>query len=78
MADNSLPERELSKLEASAQKSDAALNIDTTRRAFIGRAAIATLPVVLATVRGRTASAWGGGGTPSCPKSANISSCVGH
>jgi hypothetical protein len=77
MADNSLPERDLSKPETAVQKSDAA-TIDTQRRAFIGRAAIAALPVVLATVRGRTASAWGGGGTPSCPKSANISSCTGH
>jgi len=74
MADNSLPGRELSKPEATAQKSGA---VDAERRAFIGRAAIATLPVVLATVRGRTASAWGGTqSTPSCPASANISSCA--
>jgi hypothetical protein len=78
MADNSLPERELSNPETTAQKSDAAVKIDAQRRAFIGRAAIAALPVVLATVRGRTASAWGGTSTPSCPKSANMSSCAGH
>ena len=70
MADNSLPERELSKPESQAQKSDA---VDTDRRAFMGRAAIAALPVVLATVRGRSVYA---AGTASCPASANISSCA--
>ena len=70
MADNSLPERELSTSDDVALKSDAP---DTDRRAFIGRAAIAALPVVLATVRGR--SVYATTGTASCPASANISSC---
>jgi len=69
MADNSLPERELSISDVTTQKSDA---VDTQRRAFMGKAAIAALPVVLATVRGRSVHA---AGTASCPASANISSC---
>lgn len=73
MADNSLPERELSKSDTAVQKSDAVSTVDTQRRAFMGRAAIAALPVVLATVRGR--SVYATTGTASCPASANISSC---
>jgi hypothetical protein len=72
MADNSLPERELSKLETPAPTGDA---VDKQRRLFMGRAAVAALPVVLATVRGRTVFAKAG--TASCPASANISSCAG-
>jgi hypothetical protein len=72
MADNSLPNRELSKAESAAPKSDA---VDTDRRKFMGRAAIAALPVVLATVRGRSVYATG---TASCPASANMSSCQGR
>jgi hypothetical protein len=72
MADNSLPERELSKLETPAPNADA---VDKQRRLFMGRAAVAALPVVLATVRGRTVFA--ANGTASCPASANISSCAG-
>ncbi len=75
MADNSLPEHELSTVERAAQKFEAADKTDTSRRAFVGRAAIAALPVVLATVRGRSVYA---SGTASCPGSANISSCTGH
>jgi hypothetical protein len=72
MADNSLPERELSKLETPAANGDA---VDKQRRLFMGRAAVAALPVVLATVRGRTVFA--STGTASCPASANMSSCAG-
>ena len=73
MADNTLPDHELSTTPTEAQKSDAPARIDSDRRAFIGRAAIAALPVVLATVRGRTAFAQSG--TVSCQGSANMSSC---
>jgi len=71
MADNSLPERELSTSDLSTRKNDA---VDKDRRVFMGRAAVAALPVVLATVRGRTVFAQTG--TASCPASANISSCT--
>ena len=73
MADNSLPERELSTSDSSPRTSDA---VDKDRRVFMGRAAIAALPIVLATVRGRTVFAQTG--TASCPASANISSCTGR
>jgi hypothetical protein len=69
MADNSLPNRELPKAETPALQSGP---VDTDRRVFIGRAAIAALPVVLATVRGRSVHAQG---TVSCPASATMSSC---
>lgn len=46
---------------------------DDQRRAFLRRAALAGLPVVLATVKGRTVYAQTG--TASCPGSANLSSC---
>ena len=69
MADNSLPERDLS------QVPEAAKNVDDERRAFLRRAAVAGLPVVLATVRGRTVFA--SQTTASCPASANMSSCGG-
>jgi len=46
---------------------------DDQRRAFLRRAALAGLPVVLATVKGRTVYATGG--TASCPGSASLSSC---
>ena len=46
---------------------------DDQRRAFLRRAALAGLPVVLATVKGRTVYATGG--TASCPGSAQLSSC---
>jgi hypothetical protein len=70
MADNSLPNRELSKPEPTATPEG---SVNTYRRAFIGRAAIAALPVVLATVRGRSVHAQG---TVSCPASATMSSCT--
>jgi len=73
MAENTLPERELSTPEASANNVE---RVDKERRLFMGRAAVAALPVVLATVRGRTVFAQTG--TPSCPASANLSSCTGR
>jgi hypothetical protein len=66
MADNSLPERALAaKTEVSA--------VDQDRRRALKRVALVGLPVVLATVRGRTA--WAADPTPSCRASANMSSC---
>jgi hypothetical protein len=70
MADNTLQDRELSKAVVPADE-----KVDLDRRIFFGRAALAALPVVLATVRGRTVFA---AGTASCPASANISSCTAH
>ena len=46
---------------------------DDQRRVFLRRAALAGLPVILATVKGRTVYAQTG--TASCPGSANLSSC---
>lgn len=46
---------------------------DDQRREFLRRAALAGLPVILATVKGRTVYAQTG--TASCPSSANLSSC---
>jgi hypothetical protein len=70
MADNTLPERDLS-----APSSSSEAVTDDERRKFLRRAAIAGLPVVLATVRGRTVFA--AGQTASCPASATTSTCGG-
>jgi len=69
MADNSLPERDLSVPPASTENAN-----DDERRKFLRRAALAGLPVVLATVRGRTVFA--GGGTASCAASLGVSGCA--
>jgi hypothetical protein len=66
MADNTLPERDLSAPSSSIEDVK-----DDERRKFLRRAAIAGLPVVLATVRGRTVFA--GGGAASCTGSLNTS-----
>jgi hypothetical protein len=68
MADNSLPARDLP--EPSSPIED--VN-DDERRKFLRRAALAGLPVVLATVRGRTVFA--AGQTASCTGSMVISTC---
>jgi hypothetical protein len=68
MADNSLPDRDLSKPVAPPA------DVNDERRKFMRRAALAGLPVVLASVRGRTVFAWGTS-TPSCPASAKGSKC---
>jgi hypothetical protein len=69
MADNSLPDRDLSKLSSAVEE------VSDERRKFMRRAALAGLPIVLATVRGRTVFA--SGGTASCPSSAHGSACGG-
>ena len=69
MADNTLPERDLSASSSSIEDVK-----DDERRKFLRRAAIAGLPVVLATVRGRTVFA--GGLTASCSTSLGVSGCA--
>jgi len=69
MADNTLPERDLSAPSSSMEDVK-----DDERRKFLRRAALAGLPVVLATVRGRTVFA--GGQTASCAASLGISGCA--
>jgi hypothetical protein len=69
MADNTLPERDLSATSSSIEDVK-----DDERRKFLRRAAIAGLPVVLATVRGRTVFA--GGLTASCAASLGVSGCA--
>jgi len=69
MADNTLPERDLSASSSSIEDVK-----DDERRKFLRRAAIAGLPVVLATVRGRTVFA--GGLTASCAASLGVSGCA--
>jgi hypothetical protein len=59
MADKSLPDRDLPE-----QPAVPATKLDDERRAFLRRAALVGLPVVLATVRGRTVFA--GGQSASC------------
>jgi hypothetical protein len=66
MADNTLPEGDLSAPSSSIEDVK-----DDERRKFLRRAAIAGLPVVLATVRGRTVFA--GGQTASCAGSVRAS-----
>ena len=66
MADNTLPERDLSAASSSIEDVK-----DDERRKFLRRAAVAGLPVVLATVRGRTVFA--GGGSASCAASLRTS-----
>jgi hypothetical protein len=68
MADNSLPDHDLP--EATAPTAEVS---DDERRKFLRRAALAGLPVVLATVRGRTVFASGGVG--SCATSMGASGC---
>jgi hypothetical protein len=67
MADNSLPQRDLSEPVPAVEK------VNDERRKLFVRAALAGLPVVLATVKGRTVFA--SPSTPSCPASAKISTC---
>jgi len=69
MADNTLPERDLSATSSSSEDVK-----DDERRKFLRRAAIAGLPVVLATVRGRTVFA--GDLTASCAASLGVSGCA--
>ena len=68
MADNSLPDRDLSKTSAPIE------DVNGDRRKFVRRAALAGLPIVLATVRGRTVFA-SQTATPSCRPSMNSSRC---
>jgi len=68
MADNSLPDRDLPESASSPE------DVSDERRTFLRRAAIAGLPVVLATVRGRTVFA--SGLTASCAASLGISGCA--
>jgi len=70
MADNSLPHHDLP--EATAPT--AAEVSDDERRKFLRRAALAGLPVVLATVRGRTVFA--SQLTASCAASLGVSGCA--
>lgn len=67
MADKFQPEHDI--LDAAESTTSVA---DEQRRAFLRRAALAGLPVVLATVKGRTVYAQT---TASCPASANLSTC---
>ena len=67
MADNTLPERDLSKPPSPVEE------VNDVRRTLLIRTALVGLPVILATVRGRTVFA--AGGTASCRASANVSSC---
>jgi hypothetical protein len=69
MADNTLPERDLSAASSSIEDVK-----DDERRKFLRRAAIAGLPVVLATVRGRTVFA--SQLTASCAASLGTSGCA--
>jgi len=69
MADNSLPERDLSEATSSGEQVS-----DDERRRFLRRAALAGLPVVLATVRGRTVFA--SQLTASCAASLGVSGCA--
>ena len=69
MADNTLPERDLSATSSSIEDVK-----DDERRKFLRRAAIAGLPVVLATVRGRTVFA--SHLTASCAASLGVSGCA--
>jgi len=69
MADNSLPDHDLP--EATALTPEVS---DEERRKFLRRAALAGLPVILATVRGRTVFA--GGLTASCAASLGVSGCA--
>ena len=69
MADNSLPDHDLS--EPTAPTAEVS---DEERRKFLRRAALAGLPVILATVRGRTVFA--GGLTASCAASLGVSGCA--
>jgi hypothetical protein len=69
MADNSLPDRDLSKPSSPTEGVS-----DDERRKFLRRAALAGLPVVLATVRGRTVFA--SGQTASCAASLGVSGCA--
>jgi hypothetical protein len=71
MADKSLPDRDLSEASSSIE----GVNNDD-RRKFLRRAALAGLPVVLATVRGRTVFA--SGQTASCAASMGASGCAGR
>ena len=71
MADNSLPDRDLSQPSAPIE------DMNGDRRKFMRRAALAGLPIVLATVRGRTVFASGTTATASCPASAHSSACGG-
>jgi hypothetical protein len=69
MADKSLPDYDLS--ESSAPVGEVS---DDERRKFLRRAALAGLPVILATVRGRTVFA--GQLTASCAASLGVSGCA--
>jgi len=69
MADNTLPDHDLP--EATAPTAEVS---DDERRKFLRRAALAGLPVVLATVRGRTVFA--GQLTASCSASLGVSGCA--
>lgn len=68
MADNSLLDRDILDRSEEPKTPD-----DEQRRAFLRKAALAGLPVVLATVKGRTVYAQTS--TASCPSSAALSSC---
>jgi len=68
MAEKNLPETDI--LDNANQATSVQ---DDERRAFLRKAALAGLPVVLATVKGRTVYAQTG--TASCPGSATLSSC---
>ena len=69
MADNSPPDRDLP--EATAPTAEVG---DEERRKFLRRAALAGLPVILATVRGRTVFA--SQKTASCAASLGVSGCA--
>jgi len=69
MADNSLPDHDLPEATASAVEVS-----DDERRKFLRRAVLAGLPVVLATVRGRTVFA--SQKTASCAASLGVSGCA--
>jgi hypothetical protein len=69
MADKSLPDRDLSEPTSPIETVN-----DDDRRKFLRRAALAGLPVVLATVRGRTVFA--SGQTASCAASLGASGCA--
>jgi hypothetical protein len=67
MADNTLPDRDLSEPTPPVDK------VNDVRRTLLIRTALVGLPVILATVRGRTVFAQTG--TASCRASANVSTC---
>jgi hypothetical protein len=69
MADNSLPDHDLP--EATVPPAEVS---DDERRKFLRRAALAGLPVILATVRGRTLFA--SQQTASCAASLGVSGCA--